>query len=103
MIPQYGTKFLPFSELEQYSDLEKFSCYNIEFSPDTRSGHFASCPPYIEMIDNKTLDTIGYFEIPASIAYYAKHHAGYTQEGRQNHVDEGKREMSSSIRKLLNM
>lgn len=103
MIPQYGTKFLPFSELEQYSSLEKFSCTKIEFSPETRDGHFASCPPYIEIIDNDSLETIGYFEIPATIAYYAKNHAGYTQEGRKNNVEEGKREMSSSIRKLLNM
>ena len=100
MMPNQKTQFLKMSEIEKYSDKDKYCCAGVVFSPDTENNHFHGCPPYIE-IHEINGDEVFYFEVPEIVAYYAKTHPGYTMEGRKNNIKEGERLMAQKLRDLL--
>lgn len=100
-MPNTNTTFLPFSEIENYSDKDKFFCTGIVFSPETENNHFEGCPPYIEICSSIDYDTTFYFKVPEIIAYHAKVHDGYTMEGMKKRLKEGERNLANEIKSLL--
>lgn len=104
--PNTQTKFLPLSAIEKFSDSQKYYCFAVVFSPATENDHFEGCPPYIAISEsNNDFDSENdyYFEIPHIIAYYAKTHPVYTQQGIENNILKGERRMAERIRNLLNL
>jgi len=102
MKPTNKTKFLPISELANYSDPEKWFCCAVVFSPETENQHFYGCPPYIEISQADGIaDESLFFEVPEIVAYYAKTHPCYTMEGMQRRIDEGKRLARAELKNAL--
>jgi len=104
-IPTKQTVFKPLSEINHYCDETRWFCSAIVFSPETENDHFKGCPPYIEISD--TLDyrdefTL-HFEVPKIIAYYGSVHAGYTLSGIDNYMKQGKIQLASELKSLLNI
>lgn len=64
-------------------------------------------PPYMEVIDNaedkKWGDPIKtyFYRLPKALAYYAVTHVGYTNDGIDRHVQEGRRQLQDELRQLL--
>lgn len=104
-MPNEETVFLPLSEIEKYSDPEKYYCCGVVFEPETENNHFHKCPPYIEIGYNdysKEQEHL-YFEVPKIIAYYAKTHPCYTMAGSERKRQQGRRDMANELKKLLNI
>ena len=104
MRPTKNTEFLPLSKIDLYCNDTDYFCHEINFDPSYRNECFEGCPPYI-LICNSYFSKVTdlYFEIPKIIAYYAKVHAGYTYEGRNKCIEEGKRLLSRDLKQLLNI
>lgn len=81
-----------------------YFCSGIVFNPEFEhpNKYPKGIAPHIEMTSDDG-DTVVYFEIPESIAYYAYMHRGFTNKGRAEHVEEGRREIRAGLKSLLKL
>lgn len=100
MLPNKETKFLPLSQIGEYLDEKEYFCYSITFDPSEQK-LFSDCPPYIQICSENDFDFNLYFEIPKIIAYYAVEHAGYTFKGRDNMIEQGRRQIKNELKDLF--
>lgn len=104
-LPDFKTKFLSISELDNYSDKDKFYCSAVVFSPETENNHGSGCPPYIELnhVNPHDGEEPIYFKVPEIVAYYAKTHPCYTMKGSEERKQQGRRELANDIKRLLDI
>lgn len=90
-----------FNHWSDYVETPERYISRIVFDPlEEDNFSYPDCPPY--MIAHVGMsDEREYYLIPPAMAYYARTHVGYTQQGRRNNVEEGRQEIQKSLRKLI--
>jgi len=90
----------PFAEILDYLDDSKYYCSAIVFDP-VADGLGHGYVPHICITETSHEYKTFYFEIPSIIAYYASVHRGFTGKGREDKIQEGRRQILTQFKALI--